>query len=368
MVILFYCQKIFHYIGTGIQSAEINRSNYSNHAPSTCKSIIMIYNQWYVILDSKELKKKKPLLVKRFNENLALWRDENGDPCCIADRCCHRGVSLSCGKIVNGQIECPFHGFLYDKSGKITLIPANGRNKPVPEPMKVLSYKTSEAYGFIWIWWGDIEKATSEPFFFKELEKYSYSTIKDHWSVHYSRAIENQLDVVHLPFVHKTTIGRGNKTLVNGPVVIRENKLITFYVYNMVDDGKTTPLKPDEIEDYKKLFHLSFHYPNIWQNYISDKMRAFAAFVPVDEENSIVYIRNYQTIIKLPILKDLFNFAAKMLNILILGQDKRIVITQLPKKSENKMDERLIMGDKPIIEYRKHRQELMDLNNKPLIK
>lgn len=319
----------------------------------------MIYNQWYVILDSKELK-NKPLRVKRLNEDLVLWRDQNGNACCIADRCCHRGVSLACGKIIEGKLECPFHGFIYDKSGKVTVIPANGKNKQVPETMKVKAYEIYEGYGLIWIWWGDDDKMTKEPFFFKELADFSYSTFADPWSVHYSRAIENQLDVVHLPFVHKTTIGSGNKTLVNGPVVKREGDLITFYVNNVKDDGKTTPLKPDEIADYEKLFHLQFHYPNIWQNFISDKIRAFAAFVPVDDENTIVYIRYYQRMINFPVLKQLFNYIGKVSSIVILRQDKRVVITQLPKKSDFKMDERLIMGDKPIIEYRRHRQELIE--------
>ncbi|MEI6062168.1 MAG: aromatic ring-hydroxylating dioxygenase subunit alpha [Bacteroidota bacterium] len=320
----------------------------------------MIYNQWYVVLDSKELNKHKPLRLKRFNEDLALWRGENGDVCCIADKCCHRGVSLTCGKTIGGDLECPFHGFLYDKSGKVILIPANGKNKAVPETMKVKSYKAFEAYGLIWLWWGDDDKVTAKPFFFSELEHFSYSSFKDHWNVHYSRAIENQLDVVHLPFVHKTTIGRGGKTLVNGPVVIRENEMITFYVNNVKDDGKTIALKPEEINGYEKLFHLQFHYPNIWQNFISDKIRAFAAFVPVDDENTIVYIRYYQRLVTFPVLKSLFNYVGKLSSILILRQDKRVVITQLPKKSMQKMDERLIMGDKPIIEYRRHRQELID--------
>ena len=320
----------------------------------------MIYNQWYVILESIELKRNKPLKITRLNENLSLWRDEKGHVCCIIDKCCHRGASLGCGKIINGKLECPFHGFLYDESGKVELIPAIGKNGTVPETMKVKAYKTFEAYGLIWIWWGDDDKITQEPFFFKELESFSYSSFKDYWNVHYTRAIENQLDVVHLPFVHKTTIGRGNKTLVNGPVVEREGELITFYVNNVIDDGKTPPLKPDEIADYKKLFHLQFHYPNIWQNFISDKIRAFAAFVPVDEENSIIYIRYYQKMVKIPLLKELFNYIGKVTSIIILRQDKRIVITQIPKKTALKMDERLIMGDKPIIEYRKHRLELMD--------
>jgi phenylpropionate dioxygenase-like ring-hydroxylating dioxygenase large terminal subunit len=118
----------------------------------------MIYNQWYVVLESRELKKHKPLRIKRFNEDLAFWRDENGDVCCIADKCCHRGVSLSCGKIVKGQLECPFHGFIYDKNGKVLMIPANGKNRSVPEAMKVTSYKAFESYGLIWLWWGDAGK------------------------------------------------------------------------------------------------------------------------------------------------------------------------------------------------------------------
>jgi phenylpropionate dioxygenase-like ring-hydroxylating dioxygenase large terminal subunit len=323
----------------------------------------MIYNQWYVILESKELKKNKPLRVMRFNEQLSLWRDENNDVCCISDKCCHRGVSLSCGRIVNGKIECPFHGFLYDKSGIVNVIPANGRNRPVPENMKVKSYKTFEGYGFIWLWWGENSKISEEPFFFKELNDFSYSGLKDHWNVHYSRAIENQLDVVHLPFVHRTTIGRGNKTLVNGPVVIREKELITFYVNNIIDDGKTVPLKPDEIINYKSFFHLQFHYPNIWQNFISDKIRAFAAFVPVDEENTIIYIRYYQALIKIPLLRELVNYIGKISSKIILRQDKRVVVTQLPKKSGYRINEQLIMGDRSIIEYRKHRQELLESNS-----
>ena len=322
----------------------------------------MIYNQWYVILDSKELTKNKPQRVTRLNIKLVLWRDEAGKACCIEDKCCHRGASLSCGKIINGKLACPFHGFVYDSSGSIVTIPANGKTTSVPSNMKVKAYKTFEDYGFIWIWWGDKNKVEDKPFFFTNLSNFSYSSFKDHWNVHYSRAIENQLDVVHLPFVHNTTIGRGHKTIVNGPVVIRDGKLLTFYVNNVKDTGKT-PKKSNEIEDYQKLFHLYFHYPNIWQNYITDKIRTFAAFVPIDEENSVIYLRYYQSIIKFPILKGLMNFIGKVTSIIILRQDKRVVITQQPKKSDFRMNENLIMGDKPIIEYRKYRQELIEQNN-----
>nr|MDA3823808.1 Rieske 2Fe-2S domain-containing protein [Bacteroidales bacterium] len=144
-----------------------------------------IYNQWYIILDSNELKKKKLLKIQRFNESLSLWRDKDDSVCCVADKCCHRGVSLGCGKIIDGELECPFHGFTYDKSGAVTSIPANGKNAKVPEHMKVEAYQAFEAYGFIWVWWGDKDKIEKDPFFFEEVKSFSYSTFKDHWNVHY---------------------------------------------------------------------------------------------------------------------------------------------------------------------------------------
>ncbi|MCE1197934.1 MAG: aromatic ring-hydroxylating dioxygenase subunit alpha [Marinilabiliales bacterium] len=321
----------------------------------------MIPNQWYVVLDSSELKKKRPLRVQRLGVMLAFWRDESGKANCIADKCCHRGASLGCGTISKGHLVCPFHGFEFGGDGKVVHIPANGRLKPVPETMRVEAYPVWEGYGLIWIWWGEASKATDKPFFFAELADFSYSTLIDRWKVHYSRVIENQLDVVHLPFVHATTIGRGGKTLVNGPVVRLEGELITFWVQNIRDDGNSLPRKEEAMPDYEKLFRLQFHYPNIWQNFISDKIRAFAAFVPVDEETTLVYIRYYQRMIRLPLLRNLFNYIGKISSLVILRQDKRVVETQLPLKSEQGMDERLIQGDKPIVVYRKHRQELIRL-------
>lgn len=318
----------------------------------------MIYNQWYVILESKEIGRKKPIQVKRLNETLALWRNKDGSLYCITDRCCHRGASLSDGKVIDNKLECPFHGFQFGQDGKVKLIPANGKNASIPASQHVKSYSTYENYGLVWIWWGDEAKKTEKPFFFEELATMSYATYIDKWNTHYSRCIENQLDVVHLPFVHKTTIGGGNKTLVHGPVVEREGDLLTFYVYNVIDDGQTKPLKPNEIENYKQLFHLKFHYPNIWQNCISDNMRIFAAFVPIDDEHTYIYLRNYQNFARVHIIKNIVNYLMKLSNIVILRQDKRVVIKQFPKQTELGMDERLIMGDKPIIEYRKHRDEL----------
>ena len=64
----------------------------------------MIRNQWYVVLESKEVR-KKPVGVTRMGEKLVFWRNEAGKVFCAVDRCPHRGVALSIGKLENNHLQ-----------------------------------------------------------------------------------------------------------------------------------------------------------------------------------------------------------------------------------------------------------------------
>jgi phenylpropionate dioxygenase-like ring-hydroxylating dioxygenase large terminal subunit len=96
----------------------------------------MIPNQWYVVLDSDQVK-QAPVGVTRMGEKLVFWRDSRGRLTCLADRCVHRGVQLSRGKIIVDHLRCPFHGFEFDTGGRVVSIPANGRTTPVPRAFQV---------------------------------------------------------------------------------------------------------------------------------------------------------------------------------------------------------------------------------------
>lgn len=327
----------------------------------------MIKNQWYVVMSSKEVKEGKLIGVTRFGEKLAIWRDAEGKVHCISDICCHRSASISHGKLLeNGKrVMCPFHGFEYDPTGRVRVIPSNGRNSPVPENFKVKAYKTYELADFIWLWYGD-DEPTHNPSYFDDInDSLSYSEFSEVWNVHYSRAIENQLDPIHVPFVHYNTIGRGNRTVADGPIVRWINyTMFYFYVFNRVDDG-TPARKPEEIQisEMSKVY-LEFKFPNIWQNHIDEKLRITAAFVPIDEEHTKIYIRFYVGFTKIKALNKLIATLGMPFNKKVLHQDKAVVETQIPKKTELRMSENLINGDLPILEYRKKREQLKSANNK----
>jgi len=324
----------------------------------------MIRNQWYVILESSEVKAGRPVGVTRMGEKLVAWRNSSGAVSLMTDRCPHRGVALSAGKLIGECIQCPFHGFEYETSGTCKLVPAIGKKINPPKALHVQTYPSREEHGFIYIWWGESQEAYPPVPFFESIgPNLVYTTITDHWATHYSRAIENQLDVVHLPFVHRSTIGRGNRTLVNGPIVRTEScypqdNLLNLWVYNDLDQGQK-PLKPSELPEPTRRPFLQFRFPNLWQNWIADNLRVLVAFVPIDDENTLMYLRYYHSM-KTPILRQLNGWVGSLGNLLIERQDRRVVITQQPKRSDLNIGEVLIQGDIPIVTYRKLRRKLIE--------
>jgi phenylpropionate dioxygenase-like ring-hydroxylating dioxygenase large terminal subunit len=270
-------------------------------------------------------------------------------------------VALSLGKVHKNHLQCPFHGFEFDSNGQCVLIPAEGRSTQPPAAMRLNSYPTYEAHGFIWVWWGDKAPADLEPphFFDNIDERFFYGSAIDPWKAHYSRVIENQLDVAHLPFVHHNTIGRGNRTLVDGPKVIWKNKKMMYtYVFNRVDDG-SKPRSADKLEPRDGQVHLEFIIPNLWQNHISEDVRILAAFVPVDDENTLLYLRFYQKFLPVPFLGKLVAQLAMPSNLRIAHEDRGIVESHRPLISSlRNNNEKPIKADAPIIEYRRQREAL----------
>ena len=101
--------------------------------------------------------------------------------------------------------------------------------------------------------------------------------------------------------------------------------------------------------------------PNLWQNYISEDVRVVIAFTPVDDDNSILYLRFYQRFVRNRVLGKLIAWIGMPFNLIVAHQDRRVVITHKPQPSSLKSQEKLIQGDLPIIEYRKKRAALKEL-------
>lgn len=322
----------------------------------------MILNQWYAVLSSSELKNGKVLGARRFGHDIVFFRKRNGEIACLDSACAHRKAALSKGWVEDDCIKCPFHGIEYDATGKCVYIPSEGKASSEDlSRFHMKSYPVREIGGIVFAWYGE-STPTTEPDVFDIIrdDSYTYDHVDDTWAVDYSRVIENQLDVSHLPFVHHNTIGRGNKTLCNGPKVewLDDHTLRTS-ANNEIDVGQ----KPKSAENSEiKSTNLTFKFPNMWLNHVTDKIQILAYFVPVDDEHSIISLRFYNKITGIKAIDKAIAWLGSRANKIVERQDKRVVETQLPKKTGPAIGESLVAADLPIISYRTKRHELQEMS------
>lgn len=157
---------------------------------------------WYIVATSAEVK-HKPLKAQLFGEPLVVFRDAQGAPHVLVDRCPHRGVPLSLGTVEPSGLRCGYHGWCFDGSGACVEVPGLP-GEPGHPARKVGAHATVEQQGFVWAW-GEVGSApVGEPFRFRHADDGRYLTVRrvlrTRGNVH--AVIENALDVPHTAFLH----------------------------------------------------------------------------------------------------------------------------------------------------------------------
>jgi phthalate 4,5-dioxygenase oxygenase subunit len=120
-------------------------------------------NYWYPVLQSEELPSGKPVGFRVLGENLVAWRDRNGHPGVLRDKCPHRGARLSAGRVLSGDLQCAWHGLRYDGTGRCTMIPWEPEASPLLSEISVNAYPAAELGGYVWAYIGDARKFPPPP-------------------------------------------------------------------------------------------------------------------------------------------------------------------------------------------------------------
>ncbi len=297
---------------------------------------------WFVVANSHEIYNKKPTALKRFNLNLVLWR-HNDQIMVFEDKCPHRGSKLSLGQLKNGNIECPFHGFQFDQSGQCDFIPEINHGNT---NLCLNKFVAIEQNNFIYISLNPHTTDYQNIPWFDELAQFKhYSHYSVTWPCHITRCIENQLDYAHLPFVHKTTIGRNVKVSNN-------------VKFELTDASIKMYTNPQNLEGS----YFNFKFGNIWLlNILSGKFLQFLAFVPIDENNTKLYVRTYHNFVTIPFIIPFINFVLNIQSQVILNQDKGVVISQKPLNSITATSEKLYVSDNGIKHFRDTYTKLCNL-------
>jgi phenylpropionate dioxygenase-like ring-hydroxylating dioxygenase large terminal subunit len=157
---------------------------------------------WYVACASPELE-RTPVARTVLGIPLVLFRGPDGKPAALLDRCAHRNVPLSLGRIVESRLECRYHGWQYGTDGHCVKVPslcgdADREVRCVPR------YAALEQDGLVWVYaTPDVEPA-EQPFKVPSLGEGAVEVrrvVEVESPLH--PALENALDVPHTAVLHR---------------------------------------------------------------------------------------------------------------------------------------------------------------------
>ncbi len=296
-----------------------------------------LLNDWQNVGFSKDFPSEAIHPVKLLGRELIIWRDAAGAVHAWEDLCVHRGARLSRGWIKDDHVVCPYHGWEYEGSGKCTKIPVTPNDAP-PKKAHAFTYEIRERYGMVWVALGVPEADVPV---FPEWEDETYMKVDvGPWDCNSSafRAMDNQLDATHFPFVHPGANGDRDKPDAFPPYTVEDFngglKSSEVPVFQPAGDGRGIPVlsgytyhvfRPTTAYFSKRVVRADAQ-----GNAISDKSEYYAAFMtfqPVDETHCVMRMIAALNVTPRPTPQAVYERG-----MLIGGQDRDIVETQRPER------------------------------------
>jgi len=183
-------------------SADENRLLTETGPNAPCGALMRRY--WQPVALSEELPTGgAPLKVKIIDEELALFRDDQGRPGLIGLHCSHRGTDLSYGRCEDGGLRCLYHGWLYDIHGQVVDQPGEPGGGANKASIRHLAYPCQEFGGVILTYMGPGEPPLLPNYEFLTVAPERRTVAKAFYECNYLQGNEGNIDPVHLSFLHQ---------------------------------------------------------------------------------------------------------------------------------------------------------------------
>ena len=185
-----------------------------------------VRNAWYAACWASDLGSDKPHAKTILGEPVVLWRDKSGAPVALEDRCCHRHLPLSLGRVTGNTLQCGYHGLEFNALGRCVSVPGQSR---VPPNATIQSYPVCQRHALIWIWCGDPSQADTNDIpdlFWLDHPDWTQTGGHLHMRADYRLLIDNLLDLTHVSYIHKNTIAGDPKEALVPVKTTREGDCI----------------------------------------------------------------------------------------------------------------------------------------------
>jgi phenylpropionate dioxygenase-like ring-hydroxylating dioxygenase large terminal subunit len=283
-------------------------------------------NFWHPIAEAIDIA-EQPRRFYLLDVPLVAFRDNDDKVSVFRDLCIHRGAALSLGRVTDGCITCPYHGWQYDNTGKCVKIPSLPEGAGIPPKAHAIAYNAEEQYGLVWVALADpvapIPRWPNDEIF----DPSFHSHISSHqiWQTSAGRAAENFADTSHFPIVHARLLSPEDRT-VAPPLDVQFTDYGFTYSYQTIEDESPSSPRGDVVT-FTYFYYKPFtvHVRKVTSS--GDITWVSGICSPTRQKQTdmfVVFVRNYG----LDFDDSVFDHFSNRVN----EQDRRIVESQHPEE------------------------------------
>ncbi len=120
---------------TGSSSLTVSEESLSSESARAATYPPPYPEGWYVVARDGDIG-NRPRRVRCVGDDIVLFRGSEGRIHAIAAHCPHMGANLADGRVRDGCLECPFHGWRFAGDGELTGLPGGRRRTPGDAPLR----------------------------------------------------------------------------------------------------------------------------------------------------------------------------------------------------------------------------------------
>ena len=262
----------------------------------------LLRQYWQPVALIREFDPARPVrAVRLLSQDFVLFRDESGRYGLLDRDCPHRNADLAYGRLEDGGLRCPFHGWLFDVQGNCLETPAEPLSSQLCKHVKQKAYPVTEKSGVLFTYLGSGEPPPFPAFdCFVAPESHTFA-FKGLWECNWLQALEVGMDPAHASYLHRffedenpaESYGkqfRGTSADADLPItkVLREYDRPEISVAT-TDYGLriSTLRKLDETQTHVRITNIAF--PQAFVIPMSSEMTITQFHVPVDDHSNYWY-------------------------------------------------------------------------------
>jgi phthalate 4,5-dioxygenase oxygenase subunit len=164
----------------------------------------LLRQYWQPVALVDEFEGPRPVRpVRLMGQEFVLFRDESGAWGMLDRDCPHRGADLAYGRLEDGGLRCPFHGWLFDTEGHCLQTPAEPEGSKLCARIRQRAYPVVQKSGMLFAYIGEGAPPAFPDFdCFVAPEAYTFA-FKGFLDCNWLQALEVGIDPAHASYLHR---------------------------------------------------------------------------------------------------------------------------------------------------------------------